>query len=182
MIKHRRAIYTVGEPYNPQVPRWPELAEYIFGNGQHELVLFLENPDQDEIDSVNSGPSHLAMVFMESVIFLLYSFDPDIPWGESAYSIHLVPEADRQLPPESIAETESTLNVVLVDAASGIIKAMRTVTLSPDFTGTLHQTVREQVERPFNEISYRVAVQHIYDKFTTAQLRERAIATCTSAS
>ena len=75
MIRHSKQVYTVGEMYDPQVPRWPEMAEYNFRNGRHELSLFLEDPDPEETESIDSGAAHFALAIEEGVIFVLYCFE-----------------------------------------------------------------------------------------------------------
>jgi protein-S-isoprenylcysteine O-methyltransferase Ste14 len=49
-----------------------------------------------------------------------------------AYSWHLVPEADRTLPDPEGPETRALLQVVLVDAETGLVRVLRTVAVDPE--------------------------------------------------
>lgn len=170
--------YSVGQAYNPKIASWPESAEYNFRAGQHELLLFFNRPNEEEIASVKSGLAHFAFAAEAGAIILLYRFEPAIPWGDAAFTIHLLPEAERQLPGElATPETRAILNTVLIDASDGIIRAMRTVTLSPDFTRKLHRAITDQAAAEWpGEAAYRGQIEAVYQRLATAQLLKRAIA------
>lgn len=172
-------ILKVGELYNPNVTRWPEMPEYNCRAGQHELLLPFASPSEEEVASVQSGHAHFAFCEESVAIILLYRFEPDVPWGDAAFNIHLVPPDERQLPPLPEATNERALiTTLLVDAKTGILRAMRGLTLSPDFTRKLHQAIHRQRAVPFHEATYRAGVQRVYERFQTKDLLKRAVASC----
>lgn len=171
-------IYEVGKPYNPNVTRWEELPEYNFRSGQHELLLFFRAPTGAEIESVKTGAARFAFTVEHDVIFLLYEFKPGVNWGDAAFQIHLVKPDERKLPEPEATETRALLSVMLIDADTGILRAMRAITFSPEFTRALHEAIRQQAAAPFDPDTHRARVQRIYARLDTNDLRRRAVATC----
>ncbi|MBI3654031.1 MAG: hypothetical protein HY231_23620 [Acidobacteria bacterium] len=167
--------YEVGKLYHPARTQWPEVTQYNFRAGQHELVLFLNNPTPREREALRRLPCEFGLRVEQDVIFLLYRFGGDVPWSDAPYSIHLVPESERQIPaPELSAETRTLLQVVLVDARTGLIVAMRAVTLSPEFTAALQHAIYEQHERPWIGASaYDAQIQQAYEKYPTSEAMTR---------
>jgi len=92
----------------------------------------------------------LTMTSAEGILFFLYRFGQAIKWSDAPYTWHLVPE-DNRVPPEPPAtpNTRAVLHVVLLDANTGIVRALRLVTLSPDITRTLYEAIKSQTETPW---------------------------------
>lgn len=168
--------YEIGALYNPARTAWPESPQYNFRGGQHELTLSYRNPTEEEIASVQSGQARFAFAIEQGVIFFLYRFEPAVQWGDAPFSIHLVPKAERVIP-EALpsAESRALLQIFLVDAATGILRAMRTVSLSHDFTRKLHKAITEQSTQPFSSTAHDAAIAATYARFKTKALLGRAI-------
>lgn len=170
-------IYKVGEPYSSTKTHWPEGIDYNYRAGQHELRLFRRTPSPQEITDVKSGESRFALAVERDIIFFCYKFGQG-PWGDCGFSIHLVPEAERILP-ELPAENERVLlTTLLIDAETGLLKAIRVVSLSPKFTRKLHQAILDQAARPFPD-DYDRQAEATYRRYTSARLAsDRAIVRC----
>jgi hypothetical protein len=165
---------SVGQPYNPARRSWPECAQYNYRNGSHELLLFLASPSEREVKSVRGGESEFAILVAQPVIVLCYRFASGLPWSDAPFSWHLVPEAERELPPEPGPEQRATLQVLLVDAATGIVRAIRLVTLSPDATMILHRAIAEQAAEPWDPGSYDRALEELYRRYPSSEAMARA--------
>ncbi len=152
--------YAVGKPYIPGRRRWPEAEEYNYRSGQHELRLFWRRPSLAEVDAVRHGPAEFALFVEPSIeacelLLFCYHFAVGTGWGSAPYTWHLVPPDQRTLPePEATAETRALLHVILVDADTGLVRALRVLTLAPAFTAALHAAIRAQTARPFDERAY----------------------------
>lgn len=150
-IKH---ALTAGEPYLPGTTNWPEAVEYNYFSNSHELRFFLKNPSRYVTEVIAKMPVQLGLFVQGDIILLVYSFTDYkkhlIPvHGYSPFSIHLVPDNLRTLPESTAdAEYEDLLRVHLVDAATGILKAARTVTFSAEFTAALRAAIIEQAGIP----------------------------------
>ena len=172
-------LYQVGQLYHPDRTRWPERPEYNFRGGQHELKLFLNRPTAEEIASVTSGHAHFAFDVEGDAIFFLYRFEPAIPWGDSTFSLHLVPEVERVVPePDDNPEARALITTLLIDAETGILKVIRALSFSPDFTRRLHAAIREQAAQPFNAQHHERNAAAVMARLQTTDLLKRAVAKC----
>jgi hypothetical protein len=142
-------LYAVGKPYHPDVQSWPETSQYRFSSGMHDLVLFLEDPTEREVQAARTGEAEFAMLFQDGVIMLCHRFGDGLPWSDSAFSIWLVPSAERVLPPVLVGQQRALMVVLLVDASTGILLTFRVVSLSPEFTTHLHEAIRRQARMSF---------------------------------
>lgn len=145
---HRLAV---GEPYLPGQTRFPELAQWNYRASGHELVLFFSRPSSAEIEAVAKGPSEFALFQDRDIAILLYRFRtaklaPAIDWSDAPFSIWRLPESERTAPPRGLAADErALLTVILVDAATGIVRAIRAVSWSPELTAHVHAAITDQL-------------------------------------
>lgn len=169
----------VGKLYNPNRRQWAEGATYSFRGGGHELLLFYNNPHPKEMMDIKQGVSQFAVTPVEDVIFFCYKFG-DAKWSDAPFTLHLVKEEERSLPPE-LAEGEAMLlTTILVNAANGIIKAIRVQSLDHNFSQTLNRLIREQAERPFpGRNAYEQAINVYYGRNDSRQIARQAVARCT---
>jgi hypothetical protein len=176
-------LLTVGAPYSPGVTRYPEVAQYNYRQGQHELVLFLERPSNPEQEAVRKGEAEFALYVDGPAIVLAYRFGSAVPWSDATYSWHLVPAEQRDLPSADIeASVRATIQVVLVDARTGIVRGLRLLSLSPEVTRALHQAIRDQSLRPWDQAEYDLELARLFGRYTSEQLVERALARCRGGS
>lgn len=137
----------VGQPYVKGKTQWPEAADYSYRRGQHELRLFMDRPTTHEVEVVRSGLSRFALAVTGPVLWLAFAFG-DLPWNTATFNIHLVPEAEREAPPAPTRiQQRALLHVVLVDAATGLVQALRVLALSGTFTNALHKAIQGQLDQ-----------------------------------
>lgn len=171
-------LYEVGKPYSPNRTKWPENVEYNFRSGAHELRLFYPSPTVREIADVKTGQVRLALYPYLDVIFFCFKFS-DQPWSDSPYNINLAPSNERQLPEDAdTAEQRRLLTTFLIDANTGILRVIRVVSMSPQFTRALHAAIWKQSEQAL-PADYDVQIQRVYGSNTSSQIANKlAIATC----
>lgn len=168
-------VFAVGELYSPNRTTWPEGGQYHYAKGEHHLHLFFRDPSDIEIEAVKGGPTEFALAVEQDIICLLYHFEP-IPWSDSPYSWHMVAADQRTLPEDVPAGMGALLTIVLTDATSGIVQAIRAVGLGTEFTNKLHKAIREQAERSFDQARYDDQLNRLFVKYPTHMLLTRAIA------
>ena len=168
----------VGKPYIAGRTSWPEGVAYDFRGDAHELRMFLRSPSVSEVRAVRGEVADFAVVAEPPLLFLLYCFGRVIPWSDAPYSWHLVPEYQRSLPDVGGPETRALLQIILVDATTGLVRALRAVTFSPAFTRALHDAIRAQASAPWpGQAGYETALAAVYQRDkTSADLLKRAIA------
>lgn len=162
-------VYAVGKLYHPSRTRWPETAQYNFRAGHHELVLFYADPSKDEVREIAKARCEFALVERESAIVLCFRFGSG-EWSDAPFSWHLVPERERDLPSADLeAEKRAVLTVVLVDAGTGITRALRQVSWTPAFTRAMHEAIRKQADAPWDDLAFGRAIQSLYAIAPTSQ-------------
>jgi hypothetical protein len=171
----------VGQPYVKGRTQWPEAAEYTYRRGQHELRLFMDRPTAHEVEVVRSGLSRFALAVTGPVIWLLFIFG-NLPWNEAVFNIHLVPEAERQPPPAPTrVQQRASLQVVLVDASTGLVQALRVLAFSGAFTNALHGAIQAQLDQDWPGLDtfdmQRMQIASVYRNRDIA--KELAVASCT---
>ncbi len=163
-------LYEVGKLYVEGIQHWQEGVEYNYRNGSHELRMFVNKPSVADIQIVREGGLKFYLYKRDSVIFFVYDFTAGFVGG-CAYSYHLVPKDEQILPPEPASENEcDLLTIFLVDARTGILRAMRTCTFSPRFTRALADAIREQAAKPFNQDYHNAIVNDEYARRTPAKM------------
>lgn len=138
-------IVAIGKPLFEGRDELPEAIEYNYQGGDHTLLLSMKNLHPEEIRAVREEQAEFGLYCENEIIFLLYRFGEALPWSDSAFTWWNVAEEDRRIPaPQANPAERILLKIILVEAANGIVKAIRVTTLSPNFTEKLHNAIREQ--------------------------------------
>jgi hypothetical protein len=168
----------VGKLFKAGVTHYEEMPEYNYRSGVHQLLIAMQHLRPEEIEAVRSARASFAFTVIKDVLVFQYRFGSVLSWSDAAYTWHKVSVAEQQLPPEVAGEQRAMLEIVLIEATTGIVKVIRAVSFSPTFTRRLHQAIRQQAVRPFSP-DYDSQVRQIFAAFSSSQLRHKAIASCT---
>ena len=177
-------LYEVGKLYNENRTFWEPATQYNFRSGTHELLLFMNDLTSNEINAVRHKPVEFALFVNEPVIFMCYNFIPFIPWGDAPFSINMVPEDERTIPeiPQPFLERH-IIQITLIESTTGIIKALRAVSLSPEFTAELHMAIRRQAESNYTQEEFDETLARTYATYLdTAQMIPQAVIKCRGGS
>ncbi len=169
-------IVAIGKPLFEERCELPEAIEYNYQSGDHTLLLSMKNLHPKEIEAVRESEAEFGLYCENSILFLLYRFGEALPWSDSAFSWWNIAEEDRRIPApiENPAE-RILLKIILVEAATGIVKAIRVTTLSPVFTEKLHDAIRQQAtSQPFSRDEFVARSLLVYKKRTPAELAAKA--------
>ena len=161
----------------PYAEGWRSLedgVEYRYRGG-HELRVVLRDLTEREVARIGGeGGVHLALVVEPLVFTLVAGFEGVIPWSGAPYSWHHLRDEERALP-APLAEGEAVqFTIVLVEGNDGIVRAVRPVTLSPDFSLALHTAVRDQASRSFDEKEYERQAGALHQQWRAGELVNRA--------
>ena len=169
---------TVGHLLEPGVTRFDEMPEYNYRSGVHRLIIAMRNLTAKEIEAVKSATVKLAFTVIGDVIVFQYRFGTVLPWSDATYTWHKVSAAEQIRPRALTGEQRMMLEIILVEATTGIIQALRVVTMSPTMSRRLHEAINRQADAPF-PTDYDAQLQRLFANYTSAQLRDRALASCT---
>ncbi len=170
-------IVAIGKPLFENRTELPEAIEYNYQSGDHTLLLSMKNLHRREIQAVREAEAEFGLYCENGIVFLLYRFGDTLPWSDSAFSWWNVAEEDRRIPapPENSAE-RILLKIILIEAATGIVKAIRVTTLSPAFTEKLHEAIRAQAAgEEFSRAEFVARSLAIYKNKTPFELAAGAI-------
>lgn len=168
----------VGEHLEPGVTRYDEMPEYNYRGGQHLLIIAMSRPTPEEIEAVRSAAVKLAFTVVDTILVFQYRFGSVLPWSDAVYTWHKVPPAEQVRPPRLSGEQRALLTIVLVAAATGVVEALRIVSMSPTFSQRLHRAIERQIDDTF-PADYDAQVARVFAAYTSRQLRDRALASCT---
>ena len=170
-------IVAIGKPLFEGRTELPGAIEYNYQSGDHTLLLSMKNLHPKEIEAVRSEEAEFGLYCENSIVFLLYRFGETLPWSDSAFSWWNVAEEDRRLPaPCENPATRILLKIILVEAATGNVKAIRVTTLSPEFTEKLHEAIRRQATgEEFSRAEFVARSLAIYKNQSPAALALKAV-------
>ena len=172
--------YAVGQPYNARRTRWPEGTQYNYREGVHELIVFCSRPHPEEVRCYRAAWARFALHVAGPSILLAFRFG-NLPWCDAPYTWHLVPDDQRVLPPADLGSDARTLiRVFLVSADDGVVRALRAMTWSPEFTRAMHRAIRRQSAQPWDRLAYDRTLNAIYAQHrSSASLAKVAVVSCT---
>lgn len=166
------SVRQVGEVYDPAYSRYDEGARYLYTGGAHELTLFWNGPTSAEIAGLRTQPVEVGLFSHGPAGFFLYKIQDVCEWSDVAFNVHLVPEAERQLPDETPGD-RARLKLTLVDAETGVIRAKRIVSLDKVMTQAVKHLMAEQAAAPFNRLIYDAALQEVHGRYADSDALAR---------
>lgn len=169
---------TVGELLTPGVTCLPQIPEYNYRGGYHILVVSYERLVKAEIEAFRTGAAYFSLSVFGDVLVFQFRFGAVLPWSDCTFTWHKVTAEEQQLPSVTYVGEERTLiTAILAEATTGIVKVMRVLSFTPDFTRALHQAIADQAARPFPSNYDALAVKVLRD-YSSRDIRNRSIASC----
>ena len=166
----------MGLPYAPGWRSPGDGVEYRYRDG-HELRVILRHLTEREVARIGGeGVVHLALVVEPLVFTLVAGFEGVISWSGAPYCWHYLRDEERALPAPLADGETADLTIVLVEGNDGIVRAVRAVTLSPDFSLALHTAIGDQAECTFDEEEYERQADTLHRQWRAGELVERACA------
>jgi hypothetical protein len=124
-----------------------------------------------EIEDVRRGPADFALFGDQGVLFFLYRFG-SVGWGDCPYSWHL---DSVELPELPTGEQRILLPVTLAELPANIVRALRAISLSAEFSRALVERIREQAAgAPMDRAAYNAAIDAAYRTHTVDAMVDRA--------
>jgi len=158
--------YEVGKPFIEGKTRFSEGVHFDFQQGGPVLILFYDRPTSEEIEEVKKGRAEFAFYEKLPVIFFLCRFGSS-SWADAPYSVHI----SKPFTFEPLQEGAGFgLQIYLVDATTGILKAMRLIGLKTDFSRRLKLAIERQKAEEFNESMYNFEINRTYKNYSIDDL------------
>ncbi|MEG0051192.1 MAG: hypothetical protein RR712_03355 [Terrisporobacter sp.] len=163
----------VGEQFKENINKYDEGCKFDITDSGCILTIFYNNPTEEEINDIKIGKIQYGYYRENNVIFMLFKFGGQ-EWMDCPYSIHLS---------KSLTELQKieeglgyAINIYLVDAATGIINAIRLIGSNTRFSKMLIKDLLKQKEMRID--NYEINLNAIYNKLSTKELVKRADIIC----
>ena len=113
---------------------------------------------------------------------LVARFGPALAF-DCSYHGHRMAEGtgDRSLPPpteETSPELRALLSVILIEATTGVVLALRAATFAPEFTRALHKAIAEQAAGAYDRVEHQRWAEALTARYTTLELWARCAMRC----
>jgi hypothetical protein len=153
----------VGKPYIAGRRSYPEGIEFVWHSthGRPELRFFWPSLTDDEVAAFAGGDIELGVYFELPVLLLLYRIEGATDWSDLAYTPHGSPQGLVALPDAADCEGLG-LRLILTDADSGIVRVLRDLALSADFSRVLLRCLLQQAESAYDPLNFNQVLDEIY--------------------
>jgi hypothetical protein len=173
-------ITKVGEQFIPGRSQYPQGVRFEYTESGPYLIFTFRNPSPKEIEAARKGKVELALHETAPVLWLLHRIEGLEQWSDCPFSIRIYDGTGRRFDwSEPIEEGQGLgLNIVLVEASTGILLVQRLVGLSTRFSRELRSTILRQLEQPFSKEDYAAEINRIYANYSTKTLLSWATVKC----
>ena len=136
--------HVVGSLYEPGYESWDAGCFFEMTGEKCTLGLFWLDVTDKDVENVAHGEGTFGLWYSnDGDVYFLFRFGQD-PWADSVFSVWQMPEEKRIRPAKSLGRHRVGLEVVLVDAETGIVRAVRQTLLSVSFSRKLCNSVARQ--------------------------------------
>jgi len=170
----------VGEPLHLGITGFKVGVHYNYTPAGHTLTLSRNDPSRSEIEAVQQGQGVFALILQDEALFFLARFG-DSRWQLAHYNWWINPPVMRPDPMEDLARLNDGLsvNACLVNAANGLVSALRTFRLSHEFGCSLFGCVELQSRQVFDPWHYLDLVETAGSKYLDGDgVLENALCVC----
>jgi len=171
----------VGDQLYEGVAGFEEGTHYNYTLAGHTLIISIKNPLPEHITAVSGGEAVFGLATRDRTAFVLCRFG-NLPWRIAHYNWWINPPVLRPDPWGDLETVDSGVyvTVTLVDAADGIVKALRLVRLAKEFSRMFLLTVETQTKPSFDPWRYLEVVESvIHGDPEIAALLRQAVCVCT---
>lgn len=117
----------------------------------------------------------IRFVVLGSVIMITAKIG-NLEWMDAPYNPHLSPGLTKFTIPQD--KERIALNLILVDAKTGLVKALRMIGLSNDFSRKIFGEMMDQKTKIFNHGLYLKELNQIFAKYQTRDIVKMSVARC----
>ncbi|MDF3050211.1 MAG: hypothetical protein K0R87_1849 [Pseudonocardia sp.] len=156
--------YAVGELYHPDVTRWPDgSVQWRLSDQGVELLLFYTDPTDSEVQAIRTGQARFALLPGEHALVLAHCFG-DQPWGDAPWQACRQVDAVAGLPIVGAGE-RLAVTVILVDAATGIVRVLRVVSWPHSLAEAVRHAMRAQARNASTEAQGAAEIESWYRRY-----------------
>ena len=159
----------IGKPYQEGLERIPESIVFDFTQNGGFLRIVFDSPLDNEIEEIKQGNIKLGLLRKEEIIFFFIKLGK-LPWMEASYNVSF------SQPFELLELTNEnkgyTVQVVLIDGMTGIVKALKLIGLPHDMSLKFKEMVEKQRQTPIKD--YEATLNRIFSSYDIEDLLKSA--------
>lgn len=165
---------SIGKPYTPGIQKFTPEARFDLIGNECTLDLFWDHLTPDDVANVSIRKATLGLWYSDNNdVFFLYRFGDD-SWADTVFSIMQLPPKQRIRPPFSKTNHgHLDLNVALVDADTGLVRAKRNLPLPVSFSKKMCSSVGRQYTRRYQfdwrEEDFTARVHEVYRMYPSSE-------------
>jgi hypothetical protein len=164
----------IGAPFVDGVESWPDNRfEFRVFGGHVMLQLCLAKLRKKDLKAFTEGKIYTGLYIRNEFLALLFKIESLMDWSDQVVNINLVKEEDSQAP-QNIPGTHQVMSIILIEATTGIVKAIRVVTFSKHATTLLCRTLQFQLQAPFDPELHAQAVAELYRRYPNSKALVKA--------
>ena len=134
-----------------------------------QIIVNYFNPSPEEIEQFSQRkPFEIKFVTLQGIIMFALKIG-DLNWMDAAYSPHLSLNLTHDLPYFSDGNGLATI-LVLTDASTARIVALRMIGLSEKFSNSLASEIKDAKNRIFSSAVYEANLRQLYSKYQTKDI------------
>ena len=170
----------VGKPYSGTYRQ--EGIKFTYNRG-FNLNIFLKNLSTEEIMDIKKGEYNFGITMIDGVMYFTCSFGESINISDAPFHFGLYPEDRAKDLPTVIAEGQGlALNITAVDSCSGIVKALRLIGLSTEFSRELIDISLSQSRLMVENEAYARQLMDSQNRYSSEDLYEMSLVRCSGNS
>jgi len=169
----------VGQLYNPARTSYPQTEQIRIDRSLQELVRYWPSPTRSEVQAHESGAADFALIDRSPHVLLLsYKFG-DLDWSDAPFQAHRMTTSAAGWPAGG-PSLGLLFTTVLVDADTGVIRALRIDEWPPEFANPVRVAVAEQLIHDLDDDAAGRELDALYGAYSTpeAMVEAEALTTC----
>lgn len=167
--------FHVGTLFQEGVTRYKDGVKFDVDDNGTALYIFIHDPEKHEIENIRVGKLDIGLYVEDEVIFLAFKFF-HMATMDSPYTVKL--SNGLSVLPEIKDGEGLSLMIFLVDASTGILRAMRVIGLTTKFSRSLKAAIEHQAKLPFERNVFDFKLRNIMRLNTPDQIYARSQETC----
>ena len=168
--------FQVGENFPLPIQASGEGGLFQFDINGPMFILKLNRSDLIAVEAFRTGKIEIALFFEDNILFFLFKVEGVLnDWGDCPSSPCTLNK--NQLP--NLTNPQKDLALFLVDNNLNTLLSLRHISLSTEFYDCLNNCINNQLQDPLSIDVYQQKVQALWQKYTSAEMFNHAIATQT---
>lgn len=165
----------VGQRLFPDRHSYPEGVLFEYTQSGPIMIIAFRSPKPAEIQAAKTGKLEMCLYESGPVIFILVKIKGLGGWMDAPFSVRIYGNRGIAFDwSEPIEDGQGlALHIVLVDVATGIVRAQRLIGTSTAFARGLRAAIMRQYEAPFSVTEYSAAIDVAYKRFTSDDMAAR---------